>query len=206
MKVKPLASVRQPPDLHPAWHSWPNCDQIPNQLSTDVNKGGEPMADSTQHRTRAIDLVGQRFGRLTVIKRHGTKKNGNAAWLCQCDCGNKVVVDGYAMRHGVVNSCGCIRRENSQRLAKQNTAFIAQQHNGAQTLKNENGVYYASLHRGKRNRSGVVGVSFDRASGRWATRLFYQGRYVLLKMCDSYQEAVQLRREAEKKYLGKHKQ
>lgn len=47
---------------------------------------------ATTH-SRAIDLVGQRFGRLTVIKRHGTKKNGNASWLCQCDCGNKVVVD-----------------------------------------------------------------------------------------------------------------
>ncbi|WP_054722920.1 hypothetical protein [Lacticaseibacillus nasuensis] len=158
---------------------------------------------ATTH-SRAIDLVGQRFGRLTVIKRHGTKKNGNASWLCQCDCGNKVVVDGYAMRHGTVSSCGCLRRQNSQQLAKQNAAFLAQQENGAATLKDENGVYYSSLHRGKRNHSGVVGVSFDRATGRWCARLFYQGHYVLLKMCDSFQDAVALRKAAEAKYLGKH--
>ena len=43
-----------------------------------------------------IDLTGQRFGRLTVLQRDADRvyPNGSIAvkWLCQCDCGRKVVV------------------------------------------------------------------------------------------------------------------
>ena len=42
---------------------------------------------------KAIDLTGKRFGKLTVISRKENIGN-SAAWLCQCDCGNKTVVDG----------------------------------------------------------------------------------------------------------------
>ena len=36
---------------------------------------------------RVIDLTGQRFGKLTVIEKSGTK-NGSVLWKCECDCGN----------------------------------------------------------------------------------------------------------------------
>ena len=31
--------------------------------------------------TTLIDITGQKFGRLTVIRRCGTAKNGNALWV-----------------------------------------------------------------------------------------------------------------------------
>lgn len=40
------------------------------------------------------DLCGQRFGKLTVIRRvEGTQSNRARAdsWLCRCDCGNESV-------------------------------------------------------------------------------------------------------------------
>lgn len=43
------------------------------------------------------DLRGQRFGKLTVIRRvEGTQSNRARAdsWLCRCDCGNESVVLG----------------------------------------------------------------------------------------------------------------
>lgn len=58
-----------------------------------------------------IDLVGQRFGKLTVIKRIGAHYSPSGTstptWLCQCDCGNQVEVMGAALRNGT-SSCGCI--------------------------------------------------------------------------------------------------
>lgn len=150
-----------------------------------------------------IDLTGQRFGRLVVLHRDGKRKNGNAAWLCQCDCGNRVTVDSYAMRHGSVRSCGCLRRDNLRRLAETNPAFMDMQQRGAAALQDQHGVSYASLHRGKRNRSGVIGVSYDRATGRWCARLRYHGKYVLLKMFARFSDAVAARQAAEKQYLGR---
>ena len=37
---------------------------------------------------KVVELTGQRFGRLTVIRKYGIDKhNGNVTWLCKCDCG-----------------------------------------------------------------------------------------------------------------------
>jgi hypothetical protein len=37
---------------------------------------------------KAIDLIGQRFGRLTVLGRAENNKHGKAQWTCECDCGS----------------------------------------------------------------------------------------------------------------------
>jgi len=52
------------------------------------------------------DLTGQRFGRLTVIKR-AENKYGRATWLCQCDCGNQKEVQSWNLVSGQTKSCGC---------------------------------------------------------------------------------------------------
>lgn len=36
----------------------------------------------------ARNLIGERFGRLTVIEKTDKRKNGSIVWKCQCDCGN----------------------------------------------------------------------------------------------------------------------
>lgn len=56
---------------------------------------------------KLIDHTGQRFGRLTVIRKDGNVVNGNAIWLCQCDCGNRTRTDGAKLRKGRTVSCGC---------------------------------------------------------------------------------------------------
>lgn len=68
----------------------------------------------------AKDLTGQKYGKLTVIKRvppHGNSKS--VYWLCYCDCGNKdVEVRGSCLTSGHTVSCGCYI---SERLIKVNT-------------------------------------------------------------------------------------
>ena len=56
--------------------------------------------------SRVIDETGNRYGHLTVIKRVENNIRGNAQWECLCDCGNKSIVAGVALRHGKYNSCG----------------------------------------------------------------------------------------------------
>lgn len=59
------------------------------------------------------DLTGQRFGRLTVIKRGEQKNYGNAVWECLCDCGKTTHIAGNHLTLGHVKSCGCLGRERS---------------------------------------------------------------------------------------------
>lgn len=57
------------------------------------------------------DLTGQKFGRLTVIRREGSSRSGKATWLCRCECGNTTVVIGSCLINGNTSSCGCYQRE-----------------------------------------------------------------------------------------------
>lgn len=65
------------------------------------------------------DLIGRRFGRLTVIKLHEKKqqyKNGKKSgfeyyYLCKCDCGNEKIIRSYALTENMTQSCGCLHKE-----------------------------------------------------------------------------------------------
>lgn len=60
-----------------------------------------------------IDLIGQKFGRLTVIGREKNNKDGRATWRCNCDCGNETIVLGKSLRNGNTRSCGCLHIETA---------------------------------------------------------------------------------------------
>lgn len=61
---------------------------------------------------KAIDLTGQRFGRLVVIGRAGRSEKGQAIWHCRCDCGNDTEILSISLRRGATKSCGCLLRES----------------------------------------------------------------------------------------------
>lgn len=63
-------------------------------------------------RGKPLNLEGQRFGRLIVIKRVKTpnENDGHIYWLCQCDCGNTAIVRGNRLISGITTSCGCYKK------------------------------------------------------------------------------------------------
>lgn len=74
---------------------------------------------------KRIDLTGQRFGRLTVIRYDHAEHDG-AHWLCKCDCGTEKVLAGYSLRSGKTKSCGCLNAEASRaKLEKAREALKA---------------------------------------------------------------------------------
>lgn len=58
----------------------------------------------------AVNLTGQRFGRLLVGKRSNAKHT-NITWHCKCDCGGASLATSCNLRAGTTKSCGCLRRE-----------------------------------------------------------------------------------------------
>lgn len=59
---------------------------------------------------KLIDLTGDKFGKLTVIRRFGIDNKCKPTWLCKCECGNETVTSGNNLRRGIAKSCGCNRR------------------------------------------------------------------------------------------------
>lgn len=82
-----------------------NCQQYTIKNSSILKNGVNKC--NCQH-----DLVGKIFGRWTVIEKSDEKtKNGKPKWHCRCICGNEKIVDGYTLRSGQSNSCGCLHLE-----------------------------------------------------------------------------------------------
>lgn len=55
----------------------------------------------------SLDLTGQRFTNLRVIRRAGAEANeaGHAQWLCDCDCGALHIARGTNLTAGTVTRC-----------------------------------------------------------------------------------------------------
>lgn len=65
--------------------------------------------------SKLINLSGQRFGRLVVIRQAESKiypnKRKVTNWICKCDCGNVITTRADSLRNGKTKSCGCIHQE-----------------------------------------------------------------------------------------------
>lgn len=66
--------------------------------------------------SKFIDITGQRFNNLVVIKRVDNAARGCTVWECLCDCGNITKVRGNNLKSGAVKSCGCKRKESKPTL------------------------------------------------------------------------------------------
>lgn len=73
-------------------------------------------------RTTKQNLVGRRFGMLTVVNRaQELSKGGRTLWVCKCDCGNITKVTTGNLNSGGTVSCGCKRKA---RLSAPHTPII----------------------------------------------------------------------------------
>lgn len=63
-------------------------------------------------------LVGQKFGKLTVIERVENNRNNEVCYRCECECGGIAVVAAQRLRNGTTNSCGCIKSKGEMIINK----------------------------------------------------------------------------------------
>lgn len=56
------------------------------------------------------EIIGQKFGRLTVVSM-AERKHKQCRYNCVCECGGKTVSYAASLRNGQSRSCGCLRLE-----------------------------------------------------------------------------------------------
>jgi hypothetical protein len=99
------------------WKCQCDCGNISYPATSDLRNGKtrscECLCKENTSKARAIDLTGQRFGRLTVIEQAGLNSNGGYRWKCRCDCGNISYPNAASLRRGASKSCGCLKKETT---------------------------------------------------------------------------------------------
>ena len=85
-----------------------------------------------------VDLTGQKFGRLTVIRKAENTSEAHIKWLCECECGNFITTRGTSLRRGITKSCGCLVGDKIREWNKSNKKCNVYDLNG------DYGIGYAS--------------------------------------------------------------
>ena len=76
----------------------------------------EALEEILKAHPRMKNMLGLRFGKLTVVAFDHIENNRAAYWKCKCDCGNYTVVNGCHLRSKIspIRSCGCIIIEKNR--------------------------------------------------------------------------------------------
>lgn len=85
--------------------------------------------------SKLIDLTGNKYGRLTVLKKDDNRKTNNGSyWICQCDCGTIKSIKSSSLRRGEIQSCGCLRNEQIYKVNEKNRDHLEGQRFGKLTV------------------------------------------------------------------------
>lgn len=176
---------------------------------------------------KKIDLTGQRFGRLVVVKE-APNKSGRIRWVCLCDCGKEHTTYAKLLRNGGCISCGCYRNELATKRLKSIPLQVQKERgfklgskygkitgkvtgpinvkkmivsNKKYNLKeNTNLGRIASKKMQKNNISNVKGVHKN-LNGYWIANISFKKEKIYLGCFKNKQDAIKARKEAEEKYF-----
>lgn len=64
---------------------------------------------------KPLDLLGKKFGTLTVVEQLDERKRGYCVWLCQCNCGKKIKANTKELTQGQAFCAECSPKKNMKK-------------------------------------------------------------------------------------------
>lgn len=101
------------------WLCQCDCGKSHKASANALSSGRIFSCGCERNRSRIKDETGNSYGYLTVLRWWGRNWRGRAKWLCQCRCGNQVVVTGDYLRVGDTKSCGCLVKELAGKMGRE---------------------------------------------------------------------------------------
>ena len=103
------------------WNMLCDCGNTCVAVCGDLNSGKVKSCGCLRKDLRTNDIVGQKFGRLTVLEATDSRNCGRSViWKCSCSCspGKIHYAATVNLISGSVSSCGCLRKEKSAELCR----------------------------------------------------------------------------------------
>ena len=126
-RLTALRDVGQTKSGNVLWRCRCQCGNITTVAFSKLTSGHTKSCGCLQREVASlrtkIDLTGQQFGRLTVLRDVGRTKHRTVLWECQCQCGNITTVISIGLISGGTKSCGCWHREVAAKNGREKVRF-----------------------------------------------------------------------------------
>ena len=83
------------------------CGNVFESAKYNVDIGKTKSCNKKGCHSKVIEMIGKKFGRLTVIEH----KSRDEGYVCECECGNITVARTHSLKTGKHKSCGCLSKE-----------------------------------------------------------------------------------------------
>ena len=154
---------------------------------------------SELQKSEAMDLTGQRFGKLFVLRRDPGR---NGYWICECDCGNRKSIRGTSLtKKNCTRSCGCDQRKIAAETGRRTVAENARKQIEQNVAYRTNFQVIESQNLPRNNTSGHKGVYWDAKREMWQVYIHIHRQRKFLGRYYKYEDAVKARELAEEKYF-----
>ena len=163
------------------WHCKCDCGNEVDVFTENLRKGHTKSCGCL----KGTGIIGKKYNKLTVLKLVEDDK-----YECECECGNKRIVPYNSLTSGIIKACRACAKESHAAAVRESICV--------------DGTQPAQLHSKitKANKSGVVGVNWDKSRGKWQASIKFKGHKYNLGRFENIQDAIDVREEAEKRIFG----
>jgi hypothetical protein len=117
-RLTALSRAKNKENGRTAWNCICDCGNKCIVGTKELKNGDTQSCGCLRDELLTKNLLGQKFGKLTVTRRSDNNVDYDGAfWECECECGNKIITSGKRLMYGHTTSCGCLKSKGEQKIA-----------------------------------------------------------------------------------------
>lgn len=138
-KLTAIKFLKRDPRYHSFWLFRCDCGKLKSARVSNVENGHSTSCGCWKRERESgpkRSLVGKKYGLLTVVAWGGMmpgKNQGQASWICKCECGSETQVREPNLMRGLSKSCGCMTVKSQIKHGLSKTNFISKYRSFCQT-------------------------------------------------------------------------
>jgi len=119
------------------------------------------------------NIIGNKYGKLTVLELIDSNNKSKTRYLCKCECGNLHETSGDSLRGGKSKSCGCLKK-----------AYIPKTFNKNRKQQILIQLYKSTIEKRSKMKGWIDCIGFELFTKTSLTNCYYCNTEPISKICD----------------------
>jgi hypothetical protein len=117
--------------------------------------------------SRFKNLIGEKFGKLTVVENLGLNNHNKTMWKCICECGNEKITISSSLNAGLCKSCGCLQQKHISVLSLKHSLSKSRQYKCWHDMKTRCNDLKCPQYKNYGMRGIVYDIKWETFEGFW---------------------------------------